>query len=133
MVLNEINNNLINFNIKKGKKNNNIKYYNKLLCLIKKNKNFKNKKLEIIIKDSIKKLFLPIYLKNENIINNNSFFLLNNKKQLKLALNWLLCNNQNKNIVKEILNIYNHQINENLLNSKIKNYEKIQKLRYLIR
>lgn len=121
----------INLLLKKGKKTNSERIFNKILIQLK--KKTKQKPIFILLK-AINNL-LP-KLKTINIPNKkkskkkNSFFLifLEKEKQIKISILWLLKNSNIKNITTEIIQTSNKK--SKTIQEKKKYYHEIKKLKF---
>lgn len=131
----------INILLKKGKKTNSENIFKNILINLK--KITKQKPFFILLK-CIKNLSPKIKIinlmntrkrkgkkRNNNKRNKSSFlFFLNNDKQIKMSIKWLILNSNLKNIANEIIYTFNKK--SKTINFKKQYYKDIQKLKFNI-
>src|SRR5687768_14186892 len=124
--------NFINMLLRKGKKTNSENIFKNILINLKKIKKQKHNFILIkYIKNLLKKL--KYIIKKNKKKKKDAYFLmfLNENKQIKKSISWLLLNSNLKNIVNEIIQTSKNK--SKTINTKKQYYKDIKKLKFNIR
>lgn len=127
----------INMLLKKGKKNNSENIFKNILINLK--KTTKQKPYFILLKciknllPKLKAISIPNKKKNTKKKKKDSYFLmfLNEEKQIKQSISWLILNSNLKNITNEIIQTSKNK--SKTINTKKELYKEIKKLKFNIR
>ena len=126
----------INMLLKKGKKNNSENIFKNILINLK--KTTKQKPYFILLKciknllPKLKAISIPNKKKNTKKKKKDSYFLmfLNEEKQIKQSISWLILNSKLKNIINEIVQTSKNK--SKTINTKKEFYKEIKKLKFNI-
>jgi ribosomal protein S7 len=127
----------INMLLRKGKKNNSENIFKNILIHLK--KTTKQKPYFILLKciknllPKLKAISIPNKKKNTKKKKKDSYFLmfLNEEKQIKQSISWLILNSNLKNITNEIIQTSKNK--SKTINTKKELYKEIKKLKFNIR